>query len=248
MGGSLSEPATLADLGEDVWRMYSSAPFRQKLGWHIPHLSGEQTIQGLQHVDDALIFSKVLCRECLFAGVQNLWPADVGTTLEGHGLPMQFLHGRIEEADGDLVVLPYSHNSDFARGLSDRPERAKFPNFAYSPQLVCFDLRALLLERILSFNVTAEGNAARAAVALVDTVTEVAILQWPWGWICRILQNVPRRRKSPFVSLVRLYGRVLRSFMPSLSALCTPHPDSTKQLHAELLDVYLELCYRTTCK
>eukprot|EP00959_Pyramimonas_sp_CCMP1952_P308714 6461081-Pyramimonas_sp.AAC.1 len=84
MGGGLPKPATPADLGEDARRACSSAPSCRELSWHIPPLSGEQTMPGLQHRGGALIFAEVFCRERPFAGVHKLRPAGAGASLEGH--------------------------------------------------------------------------------------------------------------------------------------------------------------------
>ena len=50
-----------------------------------------QILQGVQHVDDACRFSKCLCVHCIHKTIVNLWPTDVGATLEECGQVMRML-------------------------------------------------------------------------------------------------------------------------------------------------------------
>eukprot|EP00969_Alexandrium_andersonii_P341670 15102126-Alexandrium_andersonii.AAC.1 len=61
MGGSLSEPATLVDLGRHVHDMYSRPEVLQRAGLAFERLRADQIIGGVSHVDDALVFSGVWC-------------------------------------------------------------------------------------------------------------------------------------------------------------------------------------------
>ena len=86
MGGSFSEPATLVDLGESVYRLYTDGGnTARRVGWALDKARPDQLVQGLQHVDGAAIFSEVFCSECLLRGPQKLWPRDVGVSLEETG-------------------------------------------------------------------------------------------------------------------------------------------------------------------
>ena len=51
----------------------------------------ETLIQGLQHVDDAMLMSGVFCDRCLSAGTKKLWPKDVGTTMEESSMEQGFV-------------------------------------------------------------------------------------------------------------------------------------------------------------
>lgn len=96
MGGSFSEPATLLDLGEDVFRLYTEhRPTITRTGWSYGNYSMSEIIQGVQHVDDAIIMSCIWCSDCLLEGVQKLWSDDVGTTLEETGNNITFLHSQL---------------------------------------------------------------------------------------------------------------------------------------------------------
>ena len=150
---------------------------------------------------------------------------------------MQVLHGHLELHEGQVVVTPFSHNADFSRGKSDQPDRAKFPWYQSSPTLLTpFFLRQLLLERVLSFNATAEGCPKLAGPATVDIICELIRLEWPVLWIGRILQNIPRRHKSTYLSFLRLFGRVIRSLQDTLLHL--PYSSCAKAAFRKLTDSY----------
>ena len=62
MGGSLSEPATLIDLGMEVEKWHTDPAKRQEIGWFCPSrpaLKPGQLVAGLQHVDDTLLISRI---------------------------------------------------------------------------------------------------------------------------------------------------------------------------------------------
>ena len=57
-------------------------------------------------MDDALVCSKVWCPQCLFDLLQNLWPRDIGLTLEGCTPDIHFLHIDIPILDSfDAVTI-----------------------------------------------------------------------------------------------------------------------------------------------
>ena len=98
MGGALSEPSTLVDLQESIRLLCDKSASANELDRVLPGMSKhnlkfDRSVQGLQHVDDAGVFSKILCPSCLLKIVTNLWPHDVGITLEEQGPVMRFLSG-----------------------------------------------------------------------------------------------------------------------------------------------------------
>ncbi len=92
----MSEPGTLADLGENVHKVYTNPQFAKTCGVYFDAFKNAdgvcpcafQLIQGIQHVDDALVFSKVFCSFCLFDIVRNMWPSDVGVKHEASTTPL----------------------------------------------------------------------------------------------------------------------------------------------------------------
>ena len=67
MGGFMSEPATLCDLGHVIHRLYAAADSNKisKLRCQEP-FSMTEKIQVLLHVRDSFIFSCIFCVDCLF--------------------------------------------------------------------------------------------------------------------------------------------------------------------------------------
>ena len=109
-GGSLSEPATLVDLGAAVRCIYVRSGQREPSGWAVPGAQMCEVVQGAQHVDDALVFSTVWCEQCLYDGVRKTWPADCGTSLEEGGDFVRFLSATIRVVNGtQLEIRPHFH-------------------------------------------------------------------------------------------------------------------------------------------
>ncbi len=70
MGGSLSELGTFSDMFHEILFVAQSQDARTDVGWHTPHIGMElfdlhHVVNGLTHVDDALIFSKAYYCDCL---------------------------------------------------------------------------------------------------------------------------------------------------------------------------------------
>ena len=113
MGGAFGGPATLVDLGTDVSQLYRSTKKQKQVGWYISGVPLSRSIQGLQHVDDALVFSTVFCDECVERGMCRLWPRDVGVEVEERGQSITFLRSQFTVLDGkNVIVQPATPNSD----------------------------------------------------------------------------------------------------------------------------------------
>ena len=78
-------------------------------------------IQGVQHVDDALILSNTHCAPCLVKCIAKLWPKDCGVSLEESGKRIRFLQVNVCIPDPKIsavIVTPFEPNLCFARGTS----------------------------------------------------------------------------------------------------------------------------------
>ena len=84
----MSAAATCIDIEMDVASLAQGNATLKRVKWFVPSaplLKSSQLVAGFQHVDDALVCSKIFCEECLLNGVRKLWPEDVGVSLEGSG-------------------------------------------------------------------------------------------------------------------------------------------------------------------
>ena len=115
MGGSFSEPATLVDLGEDIFSLYDEDQDANISGWRITGFSLDELVQALQHVDDAFLLSLVWCTDCLYKGVLMVWPQDVGVKLEEFGPMVRFLQSTVHVVNSRfLEVLSHPFVTLFA--------------------------------------------------------------------------------------------------------------------------------------
>ena len=86
-------------------------------------------VQGVLHVDDTLILSRIHCTSCLWKNIQRIWPEDVGLTLEGEGPTFSFLHTEVcivnDGRFGEIGVKPLMKSTAFASGEEDFPSYSK---------------------------------------------------------------------------------------------------------------------------
>lgn len=210
MGGSFSEPATLVDLGEDTFCLYSDeGQTAQRCGWFIPGIPVESTVQGVQHVDDAAIFSQIWCTDCLFQGTQALWPPDVGTTLEGDSSPVHFLSCDLHIHGATVSVHTHATNLGYARGLQSYQDKSRLGPFLGETVHQRIHLRQFLLGQLVASNYICQGEPSRAMEATISLITECLLLKWPCQWISHTCRSIPRRHDTKFVRSVRILGRLL---------------------------------------
>ena len=95
MGNSTSPGLTAFDLDFNSRRIYRSREAAQQAGCHVPHMDASRCVQGLLHVDDAWVASKVFCNTCLSDILKRCWPEDVGAKIEEVGHEINFLHTKI---------------------------------------------------------------------------------------------------------------------------------------------------------
>ena len=132
----MSDAATCIDIEMDVASLAEGTATLKKVKWFIPSapsLKSYQLVAGFQHVDDALVASKICCEECLLNGVRKLWPEDVGVSLEGSGTNIPFLHVDVEIFNDNnvypMLLVPAAPNRDFARGTDGYPSLSKLASF-----------------------------------------------------------------------------------------------------------------------
>eukprot|EP00969_Alexandrium_andersonii_P338081 14941300-Alexandrium_andersonii.AAC.1 len=91
MGGSLSEPATLVDLGRRVHELYHAPGVAARAGLEFQGLTPRQLLAGCSHVDDALLWSGVFCARCIEACMAAFLPKDLALEAEETGASVTFL-------------------------------------------------------------------------------------------------------------------------------------------------------------
>jgi hypothetical protein len=214
MGGSFSEPATLVDLGRSIAKFYASTALQRKSGIYINGVPPDQLIQGLLHVDDCLLASKVYCKDCLLRALAVIWPSDVGTSLEAAGFEIDFLTVLIHSfADGSYFITPLPKNVNFALRIDAHPAVSRISPYK-GPAIHDFnDIKLLLFPHLLSYNRIALGFIGPAARCTALLLSEVFRLGWPTQLVARVLASIPRRHETLYIlSLRRLSKFIRRTF------------------------------------
>ena len=218
MGGPVSSPCTSLDLETAISRFYTDPEVGRKIGWHVPGVAPEALVQGLLHVDDSLVLSKALCCDCLLAGVQHLWPQDVGVTLEGHGAKVPFLHVEILVANAadpcPVRAVPSAPNRAYARGEAPHPTFAKLAPFAGPALCTRRHLSEYIWCRLAAFDQVFCGGTELCAVSLAELLAEATLLRWPLSSTAAVLRTYPRVHTTDFAVLARKLGASLRRATP----------------------------------
>ncbi len=204
MGGSLSEPATLADLGSCTFQLFSDPSLQRHLKLSVPGVPFHKVLIGMQHVDDILVVSKVHCQSCLEAALLVLFPADVGMSLEEAGQCVRLLSCNIVVQHDTAVITPHNPNADFALGLAAFQKSARLGHFFLVQSYT--DLRTFMWGKQLRYNSILCGNIEHADEPLALLLAEISALLWPTVWIQKACVHLPRRHQSYFLRLVRHVG------------------------------------------
>ena len=214
MGSSFSEPATLVDLGECIYRLYTDPAFALRIGWDCKGFRTEQVVQGLQHVDDAIVFSKILCVRCLMDGIEQLWPKDVGFSIEGEGPEVDFLAAKLcissEASNFPVSISPKIVNLDFALHSGAHLAKSRFQRFLAFGLQTKKQLRALVLQRLCLCDRLTQGSIEGASTCVSELVGEIFRLGWPLQWISYCFQTYPRKYQSRAAVAFRVLGKILR--------------------------------------
>ena len=93
----------MCDCGSFVHRLQYDVPFYEASPWFVPGLTAMDVVQGVQHVGDCVLFSKVWCDACLEKGLSYLWPADMGFEVEERSPHMRFLQTALLFSDDRVL-------------------------------------------------------------------------------------------------------------------------------------------------
>ena len=131
----MSAAATAITVEHDIAKYYASAAKARSIHWYAEGLTQAQTVQGIVHVDDSLIFSKSLCYDCLEYGATHCWPREIGMEVEQRGPEIVFLHIRVsvrnEVCSCPVSFAPAMPNAPYARGTADFPKISRVPPFSW---------------------------------------------------------------------------------------------------------------------
>ena len=193
-----------------------------KVGWKIPGKDFElrQVICGLCHVDDALSLSKVLCCDCIEAGVSKMWPADVGTSKEEEGYVVTFLHTIVSVESGRPRISPYVLSLMYTLGITNTQKIIRISHFAGAPMNNYQRIRVYVFSQVLGASNLRSGRAYDLYFVVWSMISEIVRLGWPQMMFAKALRSIPRRHVSKLVIACRLLGRCLKHS----SRTQLPHP------------------------
>lgn len=166
----------------------------------------EDVLWALRHVDDVLVGSEVLCRECMIAIMAHAIPPEIGWGLKGAGPSLVFLHAVVHHAEGrDISLLPHLPNADFAVGATPIQTRAVVPPGSWNVQ----QLRMYLQGRFATHHqLRLDAMFALAAGALV--CQEVVRVGYTPRQVEMAIGGIPKGRTTPSWAFLLKAFRMVR--------------------------------------
>ena len=210
MGGSFSEPGTLVDLNEELHVLHQSPERLKSVGWAFKGWRLEELVSGVMHVDDAVVFSRIFCNQCLETGVRHVWPQDVGVSLEEVGPTVRMLQSHIHVKEGRFHVRPFNPNVAFALGFTSQQKVARLGPYLGARIHSYNTLRSFVHGKILAYDHLVLGEACNMYIHIGFLLLEVARLGWSETFMSKALCSLSRRHGSPFIAACRKVGKELR--------------------------------------
>ena len=134
MGNSFSPVLARALLDTSHHQLYKHPktlavdfPIFERTGWW-----PRKWLGSAYHVDDAIFWSQRVCAACIFKLISQVWPKDIGVTLESNAARYEFLHTWLDwthNAEVGPVTAYRNRNARFALGFDERPKIAGFTPF-----------------------------------------------------------------------------------------------------------------------
>jgi len=210
-----------------VQRLYEDPLFAARVGWSYRDWPMRRVIQGLQHVDDSCIFSKIWCEKCIETGAAKLWPRDVGVQKEGASPNFVYLQALVqvlpEPLPNPFIISPNYPNVDFVRQTSMHPQFSKIPVCISTSRADRQWLGQFVWVKISMFDQVLQGNLVPhvrlprnmfrelpSHECLANLCVELFLLRWPVAIFSHALARFPRHNRSPFSVLARALGEHLR--------------------------------------
>lgn len=210
MGGSFSEPGTLVDLTEGLHVLHQHPELLETIGWAYKDWGLEDLVSGAMHVDDAVVFSRIVCTLCLETGVKKLWPKDNGVSLGEVGPTVRMLQSYIHVDGHRFHVRPFNPNTSFALGFIPWQKVARLGPYL-GKRIHCYNtLRVFVQGEILAYNHLLLGNSCHMYIHVGFLLLEIARLGWPDAFMAKALCSLSRRHVSPFIASCRRVGKELR--------------------------------------
>jgi len=230
MGGHMSAAATSITIEHDISRVFfSDRNAAAAIGWKCDQFPTSQVIQGIVHVDDALICSKMLCSSCIEEGLLQCWPRDIGMEVEQRNPQLKFLHIAMTIRDEismcPIDFFPSAPNADFATGICEYPMVAKIPPYLGPLSNPAEILRPFMSSKFAMFNQVFAFEVERVSEPLAVLLGEVLRMGWPpkmvtntlrMGWPPKIVTNtmmsVGQNVRNPFRKVFMMTAIALKKF------------------------------------
>jgi hypothetical protein len=224
MGGPLSPGLTSLDLDRCLHEWLGDAKKTLAFGWRARGTKARNHVFGTIFVDDILLCSNTVCPDCLFAGLRDALPCDIGISREFAAIgdcSFEYLHTKLRvlpqpRSYGMFDVSLLLPNLAFSMGTTLHQTVAKVPLYTCSFAQTKEDIRPYMLARTVMCENVLDGSLGSAAKQrhavefLICTIVETARLRWPVSWQAQVFVGYAFYRKSQFAHFVRKVGRRLR--------------------------------------
>jgi len=181
------------------------------LGFDLPFSPFDRVLRGLQHVDDILVVSPLLCHGCIKRSVELVFPSAFAMEIEEVSPLLRFLQCFLHFSEDSITVSPYHANIQFVLGLTSTPLFCKLVEFVDLRCTPMSTLASFLVSRVHTYNQIFEGDARRALPSCCCLLLEPLLLQWPVRLVVRVLLSLARHRQSSILDMFRTLAHELRT-------------------------------------
>lgn len=209
MGGEESCEAVGIDSHETERCLHRSVKFRRKAGWDVAGLPLEAVLGGGRIVDNYLLWSFVLCLDCIDKGVAASLPRDFGMEGETQGPLQRFCTANLDTSRGKTELSPVPHNAAFSRMTCDSQEQCRIGTFSHTKINTSSQLRQFVIQAVARANFITEADSSDAVSAPLDLWWELIRLRYPPKMIARCFRSVPLKHPTPGLCLFRKELRTL---------------------------------------
>jgi hypothetical protein len=216
MGGHLSKIMISILLASMESNAFSDRRWLIENGFYLPvflkrRMHPSVLFNGLRHVDDALIFSRVYCTDCLTILMHAIYRAPLQFSVESLPPVCEFLDTDVIAVDNRLRLLIRQKNQEWAAGTSDTIQKFGLPPVLGVPVIARRRVAAFIsvkLHRVHQLHPPGDDFRIRALVIIVQ---ELIRLGYTPKFLTRAANSIHNRKIEDLAALI---GPVASSLSP----------------------------------
>ena len=176
-----------------------------------------QVVNGLRHVDDVLIFSRILCTTCLLHLLEHTYKTPLLFEVEGRPPVAEFLDLTIRARGNRLAYALRQKNEAWTYGREPHVTKTALPCVLGKPVIAMRRVQAFLRVKLHRVHQVHKAGDPRRFSAVVDIMSEIHKLGYPTSLIIRALNGI---RNPNIVDMSSTAMLIALRFKTSIAISC----------------------------